>query len=553
MANPIGSLFRDIWHTMTSYDRHSTVDSPYRTGRHVPLNRHPVLTSVATASESRGDITSPYHDETGRHSSGMDRTTSYGGSGVDMAAAPMSPGSSRPYSPGMRSMSQRQNSDGFEMASPHGEIPMQSFRDGLPPPPSVESSWSKIDKWADENYPELFDQLCEGCTVNDLNELEHQLDCTLPQDVRESLAIHDGQERGGTPTGIIFGSMLLDCEEIVQEWENWRKVNQEFLADTATIIKPSVPLKALGGSSSSSGQASSSKAGPSNSRPASPHNPNWRQDLLAKQDCVPPNAVQKAYAHPAWIPLVRDWGGNNLAVDLAPGPKGQWGQIILFGRDYDTKYVVARSWASLLAIVADDLGSGRWFVDEDTGELKLREFKRARVEPAYFEILRWRMDQKYGRIAAKRKSVVPGAASPTGSASPYASPVEPNGEAARGRSMQRLSLNGSPLASPIRPGQHNKPPTSPLARVAEEAPLSLVVNGSALQPPQKLVEVDTPRPSEENNKTAPRLEALTNGESSTVETTKRESVQSNGSAGTAKMNGKQPAVVAEEAMKEIEI
>ncbi|CRK45106.1 hypothetical protein BN1723_016470, partial [Verticillium longisporum] len=328
-----------------------------------------------------------------------------------------------------------------------------------------------------------------GATNNDLNELEHMLDCTLPQDVRESLMIHDGQERWGTPTGIIFGSMLLDCEELVQEWETWRKVNQQYLLDTS-VVKPAVPSKALGGSSS---QASSSKAAPSPA--AGANNPAWRQDLRDRQESVPPNSVQKAYAHPAWIPLVRDWGGNNLAVDLAPGPGGKWGQIILFGRDYDTKYVVARSWAHFMAMVADDISSGKWFVDEDSGELKLREFKDPRVEPPYFSILRWRMDQKYGRRAARRRSAAPPnrTSSPAGSgaSSPYASPPESANGEPRGRSLQRLN-GGSPLASPIRPGM-GKP--SPLARVAEESALP-EIDTNGLKPP-KLVEVETPRPSEE--------------------------------------------------------
>ncbi|KAK5654851.1 hypothetical protein OQA88_6887 [Cercophora sp. LCS_1] len=518
---------------MTSNDRHSTFDSPYRTGRHVPLDRHGGLTSIATASESRADVTS-YHDSSRRQSiAGSDAGGPNG--------TPMSPGGSRPYSPGLRSLAARQSSaaDGFETQSPAGEIPMQSFQDGLPPAPSIKSSWQKIDNWAEEHYPELFDQLCEGCTVNDLNELEHILDCSLPQDVRESLQIHDGQERGGNPTGIIFGSMLLDCEEIIQEWENWRKVNQEFLLETASA-RPPPPPKAFGGSN----EASSSKATPASPGPNS-RNPNWRQDLLARQDSIPANSIQKAYAHPAWIPLVRDWGGNNLAVDLAPGPKGVWGQIILFGRDYDTKYVVARSWSSLLSIVADDLGSGRWFVDEDNGELKLREFKKTRVEPAYFEILRWRMDQKYGRTAHKRKSMAPGTVSPSGSMSPYVSPTEPNGET-RGRSMQRLS-NISPMPSPIRPTGYGRP--SPLARVAEEAPVSLAVaDPNTVTPREKLVEVDTPRHSGEENKEnamAPRLTALTNGESKTDEKTPEPQI-------ATVSNAKQPIVV-EETMKTIEI
>jgi hypothetical protein len=249
--------------------------------------------------------------------------------------------------------------------------------------------------------------------------------------------------------------------------------------------------------------------------------------------------VQKAYAHPAWIPLARDWGGNNLAIDLAPGPRGQWGQVILFGRDYDTKYVVARSWAAFLGIVADDLSSGRWFVDEETGELKLREFKRTRVEPGYFDILRWRVDQKYGRTAAKRKSMAPGA-SLSAPNSPYATPTEPHAEP-RGRSMQRLNTI-SPIPSPIRPGYGK---SSPLARVTEEAGAS---SSGAAKPGEKLVEVDTPRQSgEENKDTAPRLAALANGDAS-ADGSKTEP-QTNGSAVA---NGKQPAVDME-ALKTIEI
>lgn len=471
----------------------ATIDSPYRTGRHVPLSRDGAFTSVATASDSRPDISYP---DDGRTSTPT-LDTAYCGAGMS-ADLPLNPNPGRPYSPGMRSLTAQQTSanDGFELQSPSGEIPMQSFQDGLPPPPPVSHTWARIGAWAEENYPELYDQLCEGCTVNDINELEHQLDCTLPQDVRESLQEHDGQERGGLPTGIIFSNMLLDCEEIVQEWENWRKVNNEFLLETAAS-KPSMsmPSKAFDGRT----QASSSREMSSATAPTS-QNHNWRQELLAKQDCVPPLTIQKTYAHPAWIPMVRDWGGNNLAVDLAPGPKGHWGQVILFGRDYDTKYVIARNWASLLALVADDLNSGKWFVDEDTNELKLREFKKSRVEPSYFDILRWRMDQKFGRRGPKKKTAAPGSTSPASVGSPYASPVVESSTEHRGRPLQRLSTNISPMASPIRHPGYGK--SSPLARVTEEGSSSLGIKmpdgGQPLK--DKLVEVDTPRPSGEENK-----------------------------------------------------
>lgn len=371
------------------------------------------------------------------------------------------------------------------------EIQMQAFNDGLPPPPPVSHSWKRIDRWTEDNYEELWDNIGEGCTQNDINELEHELDCTLPMEVRESLQVHDGQERGGRPTGVLFSSMLLDCEEIVHEWQNWQKVNEDYLSKKAIAEAPQQYNKAFDG-------APSSSANPS-SVPQSSTNPNWREDLLSRQDSQPPNAIKKAYAHPAWIPLARDWGGNNLAVDLSPGPAGKWGQVILMGRDYDCKFVVSRSWAALLANIADDMSTSKVYVDEESGEMKLREFKNA--SPAYLDILRWRADQKYGRKPLKQR---PGAHidtrnaanAATGRASPYASPTA--SDADRGRSSQRFPPRGVATSSPRGSGHVS----SPLARVAEETPAAvpLHINSSprreAFPRAEKLVSTNsTPRQS----------------------------------------------------------
>lgn len=453
-----GAAFRSFWHTMTSNDRHASHDSPYRTGQHMPLNqsRHAPLTSIATSAvDSRADLSSPYGEDTsGQFIPGLQNGNA-GAPGTPGAGPLQSPTS--PYSPGMRSnltMQRKQSNEHnlFDTITP-GEIQMQSFQEGLPPPPPVSHSWKKIDRWVEDNYEELFDQLSEGCTQNDVNELEHELDCSLPMEVRESLQVHDGQERGGRPTGIIFGCMLLDCEEIVQEWKNWRTVNEEYLTSPPNI-QTHFPPKAFGTASSSSQPIAQQTA-----------NPFWRQELLDRQDSQPSRAIQKAYAHPGWIPLARDWGGNNLAVDLAPGPVGKWGQIIIFGRDYDCKYVVARSWATFLAAVADDMGSEKVFVDEETQELKLREFKTTNVEPAYLDILRWRADQKYGRKGPRRRPG-PGPGINThghphsNPGSPYGSPTEE-----RGRSPQRFSTRG-PTSTQSPRGAIGKP--SPLAQVSEE-------------------------------------------------------------------------------------
>ncbi|KAI4913364.1 hypothetical protein J4E85_010818 [Alternaria conjuncta] len=484
MAQQITASLKDFWHTMTSYDRHASHDSPYRTGRHIPIpqSRHAALTSItASGAESRTDLHSPYqHDEL---------ATSNGF--IGSPKGPMSPSS--PYSPGMRGSLSRQatmDSDSFPQGA-NGQIPMQDFNEGLPPPPPVGHSWRRIDRWVEDHYQELFDNMCEGCTSNDVNELEHELDATLPMDIRESLQVHDGQERGGLPTGVLFGLMLLDCEEIVMEWKNWRKVAEEYLTTKVDYRTPQIPVKAFAGSSTAPPVATVQSTG----------NPLWRQDLLARQDSQPQGAVQKAYAHPAWIPLARDWGGNYLAVDLAPGPNGQWGQIIIFGRDYDTKYVVARSWGALLAMVADDFASKDVSMDEETGELKLLAFKRQNVEPPYLEVLRWRCDQKHGRRPPKRRPNsglrvnpnAPGMVVPSSTASsPYHSPVM--GPEDRGRSPHRLS-------KPPKGVSPRGKLSSPLARVAEENPAPIRVHtnldSKTATPQENLISMDTPRPSDE--------------------------------------------------------
>lgn len=470
---------------MTSNDRHASHDSPYRTGKHVPLSqsRHEPLTSVATSAvESRPDLTDP--DDTDQPKA-SDSSNSNGWQG-----SPTGIGSpTRPYSPGMRSLSsqKRQSND---QGSEAGEIQMQSFHDGAPPPPPAPHSWRKIERWLENNFEELFDNLCEGCTQNDINELEHDLDCSLPLEVRESLMIHDGQERPGLPTGVIFGCMLLDCEEIVQEWKNWRTVNEEFLSASTPMGTPG-PAKA----------SSSSSAGPSQQVP----NTLWRQDLLERQDSQPPGAVQKAYAHPAWVPLARDWGGNLVAIDLAPGPAGKWGQVILFGRDYDCKYVIARSWASFLAVLADDFCSGKVIIDEDSNEMKLKEFNN--VEPPYLDILRWRTDQRYGRKQPRRKGpngVGASSSSRSTKDSPYGSPA-PSEE--RGRSPHRFPSRASTQSPKTQFGV-----SKPLARVTEEAATTINTDMDALPEDaaeesgnhrgEELLDVTTPKPSDKENEQA---------------------------------------------------
>jgi cell wall assembly regulator SMI1 len=283
---------------------------------------------------------------------------------------------------------------------PSSGIQLQELSpNGVQPPPPVVDSWARIDAWAESHYPELFDQLCYPATSQDVDDLETELDCTLPMDVRQSLYAHDGQDRGGKPTGILFGVTLLDCEEIVEEWQLWKTVAQAYVHETNEPIITPVPS-------------------PSTSNET--HNKNQQNRRQSKifgltsrfANCRPPDTIQKVYAHPAWIPLAKDFSGNNIAVDLCPGPRGTWGQIILFGRDCDTKYVVARSWASFLAAIAEDFegGEARFesdgnFLEDSRGELRIRKCQGAR-DDTFLEVLKGRVRLREREIRRRRETMM---------------------------------------------------------------------------------------------------------------------------------------------------
>lgn len=287
---------------------------------------------------------------------------------------------------------------------------------GVRPPPPVVDSWARIDAWAEASYPELYDQLSYPATPQDVDDLEAELDCTLPMDVRQSLYVHDGQDRGGKPTGILFGVTLLDCEEIVEEWQLWKTVAQAYAHETLpssqpeeTTVASSAPVTPV----TPATPVTLAVSEPSTSRVGA--RKQHRQSRLFGStarfaNSRPPDTIQKVYAHPAWIPLAKDFSGNNIAVDLCPGPRGTWGQVILFGRDCETKYVVARSWASFLAAVADDFEGGEARFDGDdsiqesyrTAELRIRPCQGAR-DNTFIEVLKGRVRLREREVRLRRE------------------------------------------------------------------------------------------------------------------------------------------------------
>ncbi|PWN39397.1 hypothetical protein IE81DRAFT_281616, partial [Ceraceosorus guamensis] len=147
----------------------------------------------------------------------------------------------------------------------------------------------------------------------------------LPPAVRDSFLCYNGQELESNQScsdGLFFGLPLLSLEQIAEEWKFWRTVDEDPSAGANDEVK---------------GWMTSCPAG-------------W---------------VRSEYSCRGWLPLITDHVGNYVGVDLSPPASGGGapGQVILFGRDFDTKVVLWRGegeggWGRFLQFIAEELESG---------------------------------------------------------------------------------------------------------------------------------------------------------------------------------------------------
>ncbi|KAG6918029.1 hypothetical protein DXG01_016881 [Tephrocybe rancida] len=192
-----------------------------------------------------------------------------------------------------------------------------------PPYPPLANTWNRLRIWLNREYPELGDTLNYGILPLDLAQIEMQFGFALPPAIRESYLCVDGQEAesaAGCSEGLFFGLKLLPLEDVLQEWRFWREVDSD---------------------------------------PATGANLQLREVM----ESIPPGWIRKEYSQRGWIPLIADKVGNYVGVDLNPDENGSVGQVMVFGRDFDTKVVLWRGdgpagWAKWLASFVEELESG---------------------------------------------------------------------------------------------------------------------------------------------------------------------------------------------------
>ncbi len=197
--------------------------------------------------------------------------------------------------------------------------------------PPLNQTWQRIRGFLEGTVPEMVDTLNYPVLPAVLHELEAAVGCALPPSVRDSYLCVDGQDPSSEcREGLFFGLTLFSLEDALREWTFWRSVD----GDPATGANP---------------------------------------DVVSVQSSIPPGWIRQAYSNPGWLPLIGDQCGNYVGVDLDPGndvgSAGSWGQVIVFGRDFDRKCVLWRGegeggWGRWLAGFAEELERGEgWELD----------------------------------------------------------------------------------------------------------------------------------------------------------------------------------------------
>lgn len=258
----------------------------------------------------------------------------------------------------------------------------------------VRLAWRHIKKWLHKYCEDINASLLEACTDADVHEFEKDLGCQLPACVVEFLHLTGGQSslNDNGCSGLFFGLKLCPIDEIAVLTERWRRVYQEFK-------KSSEKKEALNTVNDSP-----------NLEEATPKQPKQLNKPFPEQNSIPPNSVLPLYAHDMWIPFISDRAGNYIALDLSHDHEdelratGVWGQIILFGRDFDTKFKIADTFGDFLLIFANDLELGNWALRtfgemEDVvcgveSELVYRDDKTKKEIP-YLDVLRTRATKKW--------------------------------------------------------------------------------------------------------------------------------------------------------------
>lgn len=171
--------------------------------------------------------------------------------------------------------------------------------------------WDRIERWLVDNAPAIMEDLNPGVDEATLEYFRERTGRELPETVRDSYRVHDGQAGGAPP---LMGEWeLLPLEYVVSKWEMIEEVHDDTELDPESV------------------------------RTEGP--------------------VQLRWWSSEWLPVCGNGAGDYYCIDLAPASGGTVGQVITYWHMNHRRQVIAPDFGTLLAEFADDLERGGYRVE----------------------------------------------------------------------------------------------------------------------------------------------------------------------------------------------
>jgi cell wall assembly regulator SMI1 len=168
----------------------------------------------------------------------------------------------------------------------------------------MDDVWARIEIWLSAHAPEILEILNKGTTTEDLEKLEHTLGYVLPDDLKTSLKIHNGQDQDAE--GFLDSWELLSVERMLGRWTFLK----EFY-DAGEFAENSVSIK---------------------------------------------GNLANEWWSPAWLPITDNGNGDYHYLDLTPG--STYGHILTFWHDWEERKAESESFKDWLSQFATQLEAG---------------------------------------------------------------------------------------------------------------------------------------------------------------------------------------------------
>ncbi|MGN7762966.1 SMI1/KNR4 family protein [Paenibacillus sp. 22594] len=151
------------------------------------------------------------------------------------------------------------------------------------------------------HIPDVEDLLNPAAEEAEINHAESMMNCRFPDDFRQLYMKHNGE--GEQVFGVMAGFSWMALQSVTASWRGRQ---------------------------------------------------NSGCDIISGK----PDAVQEGEYRKGWVPFAEDGGGSFLVMDLEPGVKGSYGQIITLDRNSNISYVISESLGHFFEFIESGFSNG---------------------------------------------------------------------------------------------------------------------------------------------------------------------------------------------------